>query len=961
MRRATLVLTLAAAAALPASAVAAPAVLPAKKRTLSAKSGGCATTAYRAPMSGFVSVRFAGARGDWDLALYRGSRRVSRSAGFGARELTQAWVAAGERLTVKGCRHKGASRKAGVRIRFVDAELPEGGTPSLVRVDSPGPGLLHFLEQKGFDVTHNMRQGWADVVLPNAEAVETLKKFDIRYTVRIADLNKQFAKDRRADALYAKRIPWSPLPTGRTSYRLPDEYQTELKRIVDRYPSIARPVTIGQSFQGRDIQGVEIGENVNGTDGRPVYFVMGAHHAREWPSAEIAMEFAWLLVKGYGRDERITDLLKRERVTLVPIINPDGFFASRMTAEDGMFPSPADSTGAPQGGTVEGVVMPFGGNMAYRRKNCNGPFPSFEGERDYPCYYQWGVDPNRNYGQFWGGPGSSPDPNTQVHRGAGQWSEPETQAVHEYSQSRPVTALISLHNVAALVLRPPGLKSQGLAPDENMLREIGDKMADVTGYTSQYGWQLYDTTGTTEDWNYQAAGTLGYTVEIGPVNGQFHMPYETGVVQEWLGPNNAGGMKEALLIGAEAAADPVGHSVIEGSSTPGRVLRVKKTFDTPTSAICTWSQGYVRAGTVPPADCIAPGETRDFADSLEYTTTVPESGRYEWHVTPSSRPFVSGKYIPGAPIDKTDTYEPAAGEEPNAETNSVERTFTVAADEPLTQMNLKLDWTAKTQDYDLNLWHIQPDGSRKGIGTAHFVRGVLIWTAPGQGQNPAGMAEEIDVTQAPPGTYVAEVVYTDSAVANDWVLTVHRIGQYHGVREPTGKTEAWTMTCETPDGQVLESRDVVVDRGERVNVDICAAASSDPGAQSVLGVKRAKLRNLRISRRTVKLTRSGYALVRVYCLKRATAPCNGVLKLRTQKRYRSKGRKRLQFVKLGEKAFSVAPGRAKVVRVKVTPAAREFVRRRRAGVKVIAFAVAREGRGEAIAVKRLTRVVAARR
>ena len=818
-----------AAAVLPATAVAAPAALPAVKRSLSAKAGACDTAAYRAPMAGFASIRLAGARGDWDLSVAdaRSGRRLAKSAGFGSRELAQTWVASGQRLAIRGCRADGASRRARATVRLVDAELPKGGTPSLVRVSAPGPALLQRLEELGFDVTHNMRAHYADVVVPDGDALDRLEKLGVQYKTRIADLNAEYAKSRAADRAFASRVRASSLPTGRTGYRLPHQYQEELKQIVDQHGAIARPVTIGQTFQGREIQGVELGKDVNSDDGRPVYFVMGAHHAREWPSAEIALEFAWLLAKGYGSDPRITDLLDRERVTIVPIVNADGFFASRMTASDGMFPSPADSTGAPQGQTVEGVAMPFGGNMAYRRKNCNGPVPHFEGERDYPCYYQWGVDPNRNYGQFWGGPGASHDPNTQTFRGAGQWSEPETQAVHEYSQTRPVTALVSLHNVAALVLRPPGLKSQGLAPDENLLREVGDAMADATGYTSQYGWQLYDTTGTTEDWNYQAAGTLGYTVEIGPVNGQFHMPYETGVVKEWEGPPadpanpdgpRKGGMREALLIGAEAAADPAKHSVIAGSAGAGNVLRLKKEFDTPSSAVCTFAQGYVRAGTLPVGDCIAPGETRHYADRLEYTTTVPSDGTYEWHVTPSSRPFVSGRYIPGEKLDRTDTYEPADGEQPG-EANTVEREFEVAADEPLTELRVKLDWASKVEDYDLNLYHVQPDGSRKGIGTAWFVRGALLWTAPGRGQNPNGLAEEIDVPVPPPGRYVAEIVYTDTSPLNDWSLSVSRTGQRTGHREATGQFEAWTMTCESPDGKVLESREVVVERGQRVTAD----------------------------------------------------------------------------------------------------------------------------------------------
>src|SRR3982751_5645857 len=100
-------------------------------------------------------------------------------------------------------------------------------------------------------------------------------------------------------------------------------------------------------------------------------------------------------------------------------------------------------------------------------------------------------------------------------------------------------------------------------------------MGKVTGYTSQYSYQLYDTSGTTEDWNYAAAGSLGYTIEIGPLDGQFHMPYQTGVGGGGLGPpvdpkkpNGArkGGMREALLLAAQAAADPSKHSVLTGAA-----------------------------------------------------------------------------------------------------------------------------------------------------------------------------------------------------------------------------------------------------------------------------------------------------------------------------------------------------------------------------------------------------------
>ena len=59
---------------------------------------------------------------------------------------------------------------------------------------------------------------------------------------------------------------------------------------------------------------------------------MGAHHAREWPSAEHTIEFAFDLLQSYDRGRRrrrARDLLSRSRVILVPVVNVDGFKISR--------------------------------------------------------------------------------------------------------------------------------------------------------------------------------------------------------------------------------------------------------------------------------------------------------------------------------------------------------------------------------------------------------------------------------------------------------------------------------------------------------------------------------------------------------------------------------------------------------------------------------------------------------
>jgi hypothetical protein len=315
----------------------------------------------------------------------------------------------------------------------------------------------------------------------------------------------------------------------------------------------------------------------------------------------------------------------------VPVINPDGYIASRNAVD------PADNSGDPQSLLSLGEsVAPPGGSLAYRRKNCDGASP----DPSTPCELQYGVDPNRNYGQNWGGSGAGTDPNDQDYRGTDMWSEPETQAVHEFSQSHDITTLITMHNFASLVLRPPGVHDAGQAPDEDALKVLGDRIADDTGYTSEFGYQLYDTSGTTEDWNYGAAGTFGYTIEMGPSSdkgGNFHIAYDRAVVHQWTGEESekgkGKGLRDALLAAGEAAANRADFSTLQGTAPPGSQLRLHKDFTTFSSEICT-----VEDTDVP---CTAQGvlPRRSKPDHLDYTTVVPSSGKFSWIVTPSTRPF----------------------------------------------------------------------------------------------------------------------------------------------------------------------------------------------------------------------------------------------------------------------------------------------------------------------------------
>ncbi len=79
-----------------------------------------------------------------------------------------------------------------------------------------------------------------------------------------------------------------------------------------------------------------------------------------------------------------------------------------------------------------------------------------------PAAYQ-GVDPNRNYGGFWGGPGAERGSAGRDVPRTGPFSEPETQNIRELFSERQVTNLITNHTYSNLLLRPPGSGGRGSA------------------------------------------------------------------------------------------------------------------------------------------------------------------------------------------------------------------------------------------------------------------------------------------------------------------------------------------------------------------------------------------------------------------------------------------------------------------------------------------------------------------
>jgi hypothetical protein len=779
---------------------------------------GVATRTVDSPGLGFLRVELEAAAGDWDLAVLDAERGtvVAGSAFAGASEVAEGIVFSEDRLLIQACRRTGEAGTAEIAADFSPVTAEETETYSLVRVATPTDAAVSELQALGLDLTEHGGPGFVDVVLHGPDDATTLTANGFTYDVQVPDLARLSASDRATERSFARaRRGGSGLPSGNTTYRRLFDYSEEMKELADRFPKLVREFTLPfETYEGRPVEGIEIAARVRRSDGRPSFAMFGVHHAREWPSGEHTMEWAYELINGY-RDGvgKYRELMNRSRTLIVPVVNPDGFNTSREAGE-------VQGAGNGRGGEPEEANIAAHPNE-YRRKNCRLVDDSEAGDCTQPSsgIQEPGVDPNRNYGGLWGGPGAAPSPQTTAanYRGPAPFSEPETRNIQRLVSRHQVTTLITNHTFSNLVLHPPGLESAPTPPDDRALTRLSDAMARENGYTSQRGYELYDTSGTTEDWSYNATGGFGYTFEIGPSN--FHPPFPD-VIAEYRGTTDAagdgGGNRAAYLLAQRNAIKPEEHSLIKGTAPGGAFLELRKRFKTKTSPVID-STG-------------SEGEVIRFNERLRDRLHVPGSGEFRWHVNPSTRPILEGepkgpKPQPGRPSD-TVTFSGVAGPEaaPCADTEGTDpncwndHPFEVEGGPGIDNgvARIRAQWATVTSDWDMKIFR-DSDGDGSSEGEDNQVGASL-----GTGGTTDSEATSISRPKLRPGDYVIRMINYAATEPYDGDVNFSKTPRRTGGGKD--RVERYKLICrDGAKGEVLGREKVRVDRGGVAKVDMRGA------------------------------------------------------------------------------------------------------------------------------------------
>ncbi|MEO0483869.1 MAG: M14 family zinc carboxypeptidase [Planctomycetota bacterium] len=503
----------------------------------------------------------------------------------------------------------------------------------------------------------------------------TLDALGLEYEVLVEDVDRLIALERASieELRLLRGLDWYD------NYKTYPEFLAYADDLIARFgpagtenPGLLKKEIIGQSLEGRDLFALRVNAPGATPNTKPAMLFNGGQHAREWVNPATTMYIAEQFCATYGADPQATRILDALEILVVPLINPDGYVYSWQNS---------------------------GTRLWRKNRRDNG-----DGTR--------GVDLNRNWDIFHGGPGADNITSSDIYHGPAAFSEPETAALRDYLfDQNLVVGHLDIHSFSQLILWPWGYGFVSPpAEDEALLTTLGQAMAQAiqqesgVSYTPQQSVDLYPASGTCSDWFYDQ-GVYSYTIEL----------RDTGSFGFVLPPEQilptAREHFEAVLVMCDAFVDPIAVQPL--SAAPVSVAP-NTPFDVSFSATATYGQldaaqsllvtrvdggtwnstpfngpAPVFSGSVPGADCgsliefYAQFETTDgqivtFPADIEQSFAVlvqdSEVALFDdgestagWTVGAPSDTATTGVWENGAPIFTG--AQPAADHTPGAGTN----------------------------------------------------------------------------------------------------------------------------------------------------------------------------------------------------------------------------------------------------------------------------------------------------
>lgn len=386
-------------------------------------------------------------------------------------------------------------------------------THSRVRIYTGEQGLRK-LSELGIETDHGdiRRHVWLATDLDTSE-ISKVREAGFKYEIQIADVKKHYREQAMSTHEHS-RISSAPngcQSTNAPSYQVPSNFSLgsyagyftyqemldNLDQMANLYPNLITlkaPLPGGSTIEGRPVYMVKISDNPNVDESEPEMLYTAVHHAREPGGMSQLIFYMWYLLENQATNPEVAAIIANTELYFIPCLNPDGYLYNEFTD--------------PQGGGLW---------RKNRRDNLNGSF---------------GVDLNRNYGYNWGfdDQGSSPDGFSETHRGNSPFSEPETQLIRDFVNSRQFKIALNYHTYGNLLIYPWGYDYSIYTPDSALFADYGRILTTYNSYSFGTADQTvgYIVNGSSDDWMYGEQATkpkiFSMTPECGDASFGFWPP-----------------------------------------------------------------------------------------------------------------------------------------------------------------------------------------------------------------------------------------------------------------------------------------------------------------------------------------------------------------------------------------------------------------------------------------------------
>ena len=328
-----------------------------------------------------------------------------------------------------------------------------------------------------------------------------------------------------------------------------DELVVLMNRLRDAWPRFVTLRSLGTSFEGRELWMLVVNNEATGDDtSKPAFYTDANIHGNEVQGGEANLYLAWYLLENHGKVPRITELVDRVALYIVPTVNVDGRAAwfreannsssqraprkpfdddrDGLLDEDG--PNDLDGDGEltqmrkrvplgegewresqEQPGVMERV--PPGQKGDFLLLGSEGIDDDGDGRinEDGPGYY----DMNRNWPSGWN--------PSYLQGGAGEYplSHQETRAIASFIVDHPnIAGVQAFHNAGGMILRGPGVAEYGEYPAADVsvydaLGKDGEFMLPFYRYMVIHK-DLYSVSGGFVNWTYEGLGIFSFTNEM---------------------------------------------------------------------------------------------------------------------------------------------------------------------------------------------------------------------------------------------------------------------------------------------------------------------------------------------------------------------------------------------------------------------------------------------------------------